>query len=179
MLQNAGTFICLYPQCSEGKADREVTETSSKQCKQIPGKWLNKPGEKLPKQSQVPASIAADPSSLPWGREHRGRAAAGTHTLSPQATPPPSLPRKSSFYKPSQTSGQRRRVSSSSSCIYHKNHIPPESKVKTMERQTKHWDSLILTKRHGQKHFFLKLLPLLLLYTLKTFFSCLTTLITN
>lgn len=41
--KNAGVFICLYSQCNDGKADREVTKTS-KQCKQVPRKWLNKPG---------------------------------------------------------------------------------------------------------------------------------------
>lgn len=35
--KNAGVFVCLYSQCSDGKADKEVRKTTSKRYKQTPG----------------------------------------------------------------------------------------------------------------------------------------------
>lgn len=126
--------------------------------------WTNCGGRRCrTKVRSLPAALQRHlelAAPLLWVREaetERISAASDTQAFGSQATSPPFLLRISSFYNSSQTSEQRRRVSSWSSCIYYKNHILPESKVKSMGRQTDRKEnisgSLILMNRHGQKHF--------------------------
>lgn len=163
MLQKRRVFIGLYCQRSDGKAAREVTKTS-KQCKQVPRKWLNKAGgggaKAKPGQWQRCCGEGRP------GRE--GSAARHTHSA---PRPPPALPGISSCCLPSHTPAQHRPASSSSSCTYRKNHIPPESQVRSMERHTKKTLAQSdLNEQARPKAFFKKLRPLFLLHALRTLF---------
>lgn len=117
--ENAGVFICLNSQCCDGKADKEVRKTSSKQYKQFPRKWLNKAGgggakAKSGHSQQRPRDTSSSLRCCSGQGRDRGKISAAnlTQTFSSQAALLPFLLRISPFYMASQTSAQRRRVSS-------------------------------------------------------------------